>query len=97
MLLGVLLQKLSAGPLNGQEVYSGVGLSNLDCPHHVGVQDSGTILRFAHKTRDSGTVMTQLFAKDFQGYSAVTGMNGFVNGRSTAFADLTLQGVPGYL
>jgi hypothetical protein len=58
---------------------------------------SGAVLGFTYKTCDCRFIVTELFAKHFEGDSTVAWMNGFVDGRRPAFADLTLQRVPGYL
>ena len=75
----------------------GVGLADFDGSYDVGVQDTCAVLGFAHETRDRSTVVPELFPENLQGYGAVAWMLGLVDRRRTAFANLTLYCVPGYL
>ena len=97
MLAGVLLEQLAGGPLDRKKVETSLRLSDLDCAHDVRVQHSRAVLRFAHKTGDGRTIMPEFFAKNLESYGTMARMLSPVYRRCTALADLTLNGVPGYL
>ena len=97
MLLGVPLQQLANSPLDGQKVQSGIGLADFYGTHHVRVLYSCAVLRFPDETRNGCAIVAQLFAKNLEGYGAMARMLSLVNRGSTAFADLTLYCIPGYL
>ena len=97
MLLRVLLQELAGGPFNSQKVQSGIGLTDFYGTHHVGVLYSCAVLRFADKTGDCGAVMPQFFTENLEGDGAMARMLSPVHLGGTAFSNLTLDGIPGYL
>ena len=97
MLFGVLLEELARRPFDGQEVQSRIGLADFYGTHHVRVLYSCTVLRFADKAGDCGTIMPQFLAENLEGNGAMALMLGPVHLGGTAFANLTLYSVPGYL
>ena len=97
VLLGVLLKELSSRPFDGQEVKPGIRLANFYGTYHVRVLYSCAVLRFADKTSHCGAIMSQFFAKNLEGNGSMARMLSPVNLGSTALANLTLYGVPGYL
>jgi hypothetical protein len=78
-------------------VESGIGLANFYGTYHVRVLYSCAVLRFANETGDCGAIMSQLFAKNLEGNGAMARVLSSVNLGSTALANLTLYGIPGYL
>jgi hypothetical protein len=78
-------------------VQSGIGLSDFYGTHHVGVLYSCAVLRFADEAGDCGAVMPQFFTEDLEGDGAMARMLSPVHLGGTAFSNLTLYGVPGYL
>ena len=71
MLFGVLLQQLTACPLDGKKVKARVGLPDLDGSDHVRVQNTGAVLSFTHEARDRSAVVAQLFPQNLECYGAV--------------------------
>jgi hypothetical protein len=75
----------------------GIRLSDLDGSHHIGMLNPCAVLGFADEPGNCGSIMPKLFSKHFEGDCTVAWMVGFIHGRCTALAYLTLQRVPGYL
>jgi hypothetical protein len=65
MLLGVFLQQLATGPLDGKKVQASIGLSDFNCAYDVRMLYPAAVLCFADKTGYGGTIVPQLFAKNF--------------------------------
>jgi hypothetical protein len=57
--------------------------------------DTLAVSRLANEPRDGGTILAQLFPKDFYGDGAVDSMLGAKNRRGSALADFALQRVAG--
>ena len=97
MLLGVLLEELAGCPFDGKKVQSSIGLPDFYGTHHVGVLYSCAVLCFADEAGDCGTVMSQFFTENLEGDGAMARVLSPVHLGGTAFSNLTLDGVPGYL
>ena len=89
--LGVLLEDLAGGPLDGEEVQAGTGLADLDRPHHVRMLHALAVARFAKKPRDRCAVLAQLVAQDLYGNGAVIRVLCAENGGRSAFTDFALK------
>jgi hypothetical protein len=97
MLAGVSFEQLTTRPLDCQEMKPAIGLSNLYCADYVGVYDAGTILGLSYEARNSCSVEAKFLSENLQRHYTVRLVSGFVDSRGPALANLTLDGVPGYL
>ena len=97
MLAGILLEQLTPCPFDGQKVKAGIRLANFYGTHHVRVLYSCAVLCFANKASHCGAIMPQFFTENLEGDGTMARMLSPVNFCSTAFTNLTLEGVPGYL
>ena len=97
MLFGVLLEELASSPFDCEKMQPGIGLPDLYGTHHVGVLYSCAVLRFADEASDCGTIMPQFFTENLEGDGAMARMLSPVHLGGTAFSNLTLDSVPGYL
>src|SRR6185437_1441122 len=93
--LGVFLEDLAGGPLDGEKVHAGTGFTDLDRPDDVGMLDPLAIARLAKKARDGRAILAQLFAQHFDRDGAVIRMLRAEDGRGSSLADFTLQRVTG--
>ena len=89
--LGVLLEDLAGSPLDGEEVESGAGFTDLDRPNHVRVLHALAVSSFAKKPRDRSAVLPQFIAQDLYGNDAVIRMLCAENGGRSAFTDFALK------
>src|SRR6185312_8747418 len=93
--LRVLLEDLACGPFDGEEVHSRPCFANLDRANDVRMLHALAVARFAKEARYGGAILAQLFAQYLHGDSPVVGVLRAEDGRRSALADLTLQGVAG--
>ena len=96
MLLGVLLEELTPGPFDRQKMKAGIRLADFYGTHHVRVLYSCAVLRLADEAGHCGTIMPQFLTEDLEGDGTMGRVLSPVNLGSTAFSNLTLEGVPGY-
>ena len=97
MLAGILLEQLTPCPFDGQKVKAGIRLANFYGTHHVRVLYSCAVLGLADKASHCGTIMPQFLTEDFEGDGTMGRVLSPVDFCGTAFSNLTLEGVPGYL
>jgi hypothetical protein len=93
--LGVFLQELAGGPLDGEKVQSRTGLADLDRAYDVGMLHTFAVARFSKEARHSSTILPQLFAQHLDRHGSVIGVLGAKNGGCSAFAHFALQGISG--
>ena len=97
MLASVPLEQLATRPLDCQKMEPPIGFSNLNCANDVRMYNAGAVLGLSYKARNSRPVEAKLLSENLQRHCTVRLVSGFVDSRSPAFANLTLDGVPGYL
>ena len=78
--LRVLLEDLAGRPLDGEEVHSRAGLTDLDGAHDVGMLHALAVPRFAKEARDRRAVLAKLLAQHFDGNCAVIRVLGTEDG-----------------
>ena len=97
MLSCIPLEQLTGCPFNCEEVHAGVRFSDLDRTYYVRMFDAGAVLSFSDESDNGSTVEAKLFPQNFECYGTVRLMRRSIDRRSPAFANLTLDSVPGYL
>ena len=97
MLASVPLEQLATRPLDCQKMEAAVGLSNFYRANYVGVYNARAVLGLSYKARNGRSVEAKLLSENLQGHYTVRLVSGFVDSRGPALANLTLDGVPGYL
>jgi hypothetical protein len=93
----VALEQLARRPFDCKEMQPRVRFTDLDRTYYVRVYDTGTVLSFSHESGNCSTIETKLFSQHLECNGTVSLMRGSVDRRRSAFANLTLDGIPGYL
>ena len=97
MLSSVPFEQLTTRPLDCQEMQPTVGFSDLNRADNIGMLHAGSILSLSHKAGYGCSVEPKLFSEYLECHRPMRLVGSSIDCGGPAFADLTLDGVPGYL
>jgi len=76
-------------------MHSRAGFADLDRAHDIGVLHTFAVACFAKEASDSGAILAQLLAQDFDGDETMVRVLSAEDGGRSALADFTLQRIAG--